>query len=122
VTVAKDAQKQLNVNFAGNTTATIPFTVATLLVRVTDTHDPGRPIAGAQVTAKDGTTTLTQQNTDVNGVATLEITNLGTSQQVFTPKAITVVAAKSGFTQIAPSTKTVTVVTLATLDVRLVLQ
>ena len=115
-------QKDLNINFAGGSTAgTIPFEAGTIQVRVTDTHDPGRPIQGAQVIVRDGTTTLTQGNTDVNGAVTLEIPNLGSAQQLFTQKTITVVTLKNGFTQIAQSTKSVTVVAIATIDVSLAL-
>ena len=113
----KDAQQQLNVDFMGDTTATIPFAAGKIQVRVTDNHDPGRPIQGAQVKAKDGATELTQE-TDVNGVAAFEIPNLGSAQKLFVPRPITVEASKNGFKQ---STQTITIVAIATIDVRFML-
>jgi hypothetical protein len=110
----------LNVNFSGDLdpATAIPFAAGKIQVRVIDNHDPGRPIQGAQVVAKDGSTTLDQRNTDINGASTLEI-NLSneSSQELFTPKTITVEASKNGM----QSTKTITVTALATIDVRLVL-
>jgi hypothetical protein len=120
-----DAQNMLNVNFSGNldpaaiANGATTFAAGKIQVRVTDNHDPGRPIQEAQVVAKDGSTTLDQRNTDVNGASTLEIDlSNESSQELFTPKAITVEASKNGFVQ---STKTITVIAIATIDVRLVL-
>ena len=109
----------LNVNFSGNLSTAIPFAAGKIQVRVTDNHDPGRPIQGAQVVAKDGPTALSQGNTDVNGASTLEIDlSAISSQELFTPKTITVEASKNGFMQ---STKTITVIAIATIDVHLAL-
>jgi hypothetical protein len=116
-----DAQNRLNVNFSGDLdpATAIPFAAGKIQVRVTDNHDPGRPIQGAQVLAKDGSTTLDQGNTDINGDSTLEINvSNESSQELFTPKTITVEASKNGFVQ---STKTITVIAIATIDVHLAL-
>jgi hypothetical protein len=116
-----DAQNRLNVNFSGNLAPAlaIPFAASKVQVRVTDNHDPRRPIQGAQVVAKDGPIILNQGNTDINGASTLEI-DLSTisAQELFTPKTITVEASKNGFVQ---STKTITVIAIATIDVHLAL-
>lgn len=108
-------------NFSGDLdpAIAIPFAAGKIQVRVTDNHDPRRPLQGAQVLAKDGSTILDQGNTDINGASTLEI-NLSneSSQELFTPKTITVEASKNGFVQ---STKTITVIAIATIDVHLAL-
>lgn len=112
----------LDVNFTGNSTAKTLFAAGTIQVHVTDNHDPGRPIPGAQVIARDGTTTLAQGGTDANGNITLEIDlKVSTGQELFTPKPITVVASKNGFTPITQSQRTVTVIAIATIDVPLAL-
>ena len=67
-----DAQDQLNVDFANNPLAAIPFAAGKIRVRVTNDQEPAGPIEGAQVRVIDGTTTI-ERVTDTNGETTLEI-------------------------------------------------
>jgi hypothetical protein len=117
-----ETQTQLNVDFSETSSAAIPFAAGRIQVRVTDNHDPRGPIPGSQVVAMDGTTTLTTGVTGLDGEITLEIDlkeKSSKGQELFIPKTITVMAAKNGFTQITQSKKTVTVIAIATIDVRL---
>jgi hypothetical protein len=87
-------------------------------VRVTDNHDPARPIEGAQVTITDGTT-LTG-TTDANGAVAFDVSFSGMA--LFATKTVRVTATKpDGFTQNEQSEKTVAVIAVATIDVNLVL-
>jgi uncharacterized protein YfaS (alpha-2-macroglobulin family) len=86
-------------------------------VRVTDNREPPRPIAGAQVDARDvDGMILVRGTTDANGEVTLEIDFSGLD--VFATKAIMVIATQEGMMQ---SEKTVAAIALGTIDVDLVL-
>ena len=105
------AEEQLNV---GSQEA---VTSGKIAVQVTDDGDPAQPIADAQVTITDGTTVTGTTNAD--GEVTLEVSF--SDIDLFATKTVRVTTTKPGFTQSQQSTKTVTVIAVATIDVNLVL-